>query len=129
MDLMWTCPTCGVVVPMKKDEFPIKCRCGNVGELEEASEKDDRKMRGPSCGVMGLNFAKATLKDIAHGFKRITEDQYNSRINTCRDCKFSYNINGEPHRCLHRGCGCFLKLKAWRVSERCPEGYWEELSE
>jgi hypothetical protein len=43
------------------------------------------------------------------------------RMEICQACE---RFRPEDERCAHPGCGCYLRLKTWLVSERCPAGKW-----
>ena len=129
-NLLWECKYCHIKVPMKPNEFPIYCRCGNIGTLEEAGEFD------PSIWKKAKNFAKATVRDIKTGFKRLTQEQFDRRLEMCKGCSYVLMrdvkeagniIDKIVFRCRHKKCGCFLQVKAWRTSEQCPMNHWEKI--
>ena len=120
---------------MRSNEFPVHCRCGNLGVLEEAVPYN--KDKDPSLIEMGVNLIRATNKALKNKLRRVTKEQYEERLKICaKPCEFvtMQNIidkNGNiidrvPRRCRHKKCGCFLKTKAWLESEQCPMGYWNE---
>lgn len=133
--LLWICPYCQKRVPMRAEEFPLYCRCGNVGVAEEAvpfnSDKD------PSLLEMGVNLLKAGQRAVKKKFKRVSKEEYNRRLEICsKPCEFVIMrdvvdrsgklVDKIPSRCRHKKCGCFLKNKAWLESENCPMGYWDD---
>jgi len=134
-DLLWICSYCNKRVPMRVHEFPIHCRCGNVGVLEESIPYDIDK--DPTLLGMAGNLLKATLKAARIKFRRVVKEEYDRRIKICsKPCEFVIMrkvidkegkiIDSIPYRCRHKKCGCFLKTKAWLESEKCPMGYWNE---
>ena len=70
--LLWICPYCDKRVPMRLEEFPIYCRCGNVGAAEEAVPFD--KDKDPSLFQMGVNLLKAANKARQKKFKRVSKE-------------------------------------------------------
>lgn len=125
--VLWICNKCGLRVPTFK--FPVYCKCGNIGTIEEAIELTEENQKSlPSTARLAKNFAKATIKDIKHKFRRVSQEIYNKRLNICKHCPTNHVIkkNGQVYRCSHRNCGCFLSKKAWRESEKCPMGHWNE---
>lgn len=65
--------------------------------------------------------ATQALKDIAiSGGAKVTDEQYEARLQTCATCPAR---NGS--RCAL--CGCFVESKAAYTSQECPQGIWPKL--
>lgn len=50
----------------------------------------------------------------------VDQAEFDRRRSICEACP---NIDREQDRC--RVCACFLAVKPWTKSEKCPEGRWE----
>jgi hypothetical protein len=73
-------------------------------------------MSKPNIFQMIGNFAKASAKYAASGFKPVTEDQYVERLQACSTCP---HLKEENMTCGI--CGCYIEVKAgWQTSE-CPD--------
>lgn len=65
--MKWTCKTCGLVLSMTRDEFPVRCSCGTVDDgadcesvgLGDTIAKLTRRLGIKSCG--GCKQRQATL--------------------------------------------------------------------
>lgn len=75
----------------------------------------------PSWWRSGLNFAEAIARYVAAGCPNVTESQFRKRITTCAHCHMCRN-----QRCL--ACGCLIEPKAQMATEKCPGGYWPDLT-
>ena len=51
--------------------------------------------------------------------KRVTFDDYATRLNSCRECQY---MNKEKWTCDK--CGCYLVKKCKMSTEKCPIGKW-----
>ena len=51
--------------------------------------------------------------------KRVTFDDYVTRLNNCRGCQY---MNKEKWTC--NKCGCYLVKKCKMSTEKCPIGKW-----
>lgn len=85
---------------------------------------------------------KSLLKKITHaaksvaqtsvGLHRVSQEQYNARIQTCAQCPGGHVEfkNGKPFSCgpllgdKPKTCGCNIPSKARDIREDCPNGYW-----
>ena len=80
--------------------------------------------RLPSLLRLLYNYLKAKYKDWKNKGKRVTFEHYLYRLEKCKKCTDYKNED----RCTHPDCGCFLSIKAWYVSERCPDdNKWGEV--
>jgi len=67
------------------------------------------------------NFIKFIYIGIKSGFKTVSFEEYNNRLNMCMGCMF---LSPDGDRCTD--CGCWIKNKAkWKV-EDCPQGFWRK---
>jgi len=82
------------------------------------------KIKGPGIVKLAANLAKAITNHIKDGGKKVSQEEYQSRLEQCNNCQFLVK-----NRCRHMKCGCFITKKArWR-SEDCPIGRWPPLEE
>lgn len=70
--------------------------------------------------------ASASIKDsllvgARTGRFKVDEATQKSRLSFCQDCDY---YRPEDSRCSHPACGCYVRLKAWLYSQRCPAGKW-----
>lgn len=65
-----------------------------------------------------LRFIKAIWRYLLFG-KRVTFDDYATRLNSCRECQY---MNKEKWTCDK--CGCYLVKKCKMSTEKCPIGKW-----
>ena len=107
-----TCDQCDFTVAIPTNGFPFYCHCGNV------VHKDGEEP--PALTKRLKNFAKASVKHAANGFKRTPNDILETRKAECAKCEHN---NGKTCN----KCGCQLvgwpnKLE-W-ANESCPVGKW-----
>ena len=69
--------------------------------------------------TLAKNLGTSVVGHVIDGFKQVTEEEFNKRIDICKGCD---QYNSGQNRCNH--CGCFLKVKASWNSEKCPLGKW-----
>lgn len=107
----YRCKKLGFVVTTT--QLPIRCfLCGGIPKPPAM----------PGILEMAKNVTKAAVNFAMDGFKRVTEDQYNQRLEQCNKNECGQFVKG---RCAK--CGCFLIPKAWAHSEECPLGYWKKI--
>jgi hypothetical protein len=53
------------------------------------------------------------------GFKKVTDEDFQKRLDICKTCEYH---NANTNQC--NKCGCFLKIKASWNSEKCPIDKW-----
>lgn len=63
-------------------------------------------------------FVRAVVRHALDGFTNVSPEEYERRLNICRQCEFF-------DRMTCRRCGCFLAVKAHWASESCPEEKWQ----
>ena len=107
---LYRCKLYGFIIRSSTDYI----RCGMCKK-----DKED----GPSLIQMATNFTKAVIDQAKGGFKYVNKDEFKRRINICMEdkCGFYYP---KQVRCLHQECGCFLKIKCWWDTQKCPIGLW-----
>ena len=71
----------------------------------------------PSTTQQVKNLSKSIYDYAKSGFKNVTTEQYKDRLNICNKCEFL-----DDSRCTQ--CGCFIGVKAWIASEKCPIDKW-----
>jgi hypothetical protein len=132
-NLMWECERCGLMVPMQPKEFPIHCRCGELGTIEQAipltdenKNKRQNPNKMPSLPRLARNFGKALVESAKNRFRRVSKDIYDNRMRVCKKCPSDMVVlkDERPYRCSHESCGCFLVAKLLLESEECPEEHW-----
>ncbi len=84
---------------------------------EHGDGQKEKKL--PSKMQMAGNLAKAVVKHVGDGLKKVDLQQYQDRLNICNDCELRMK-----NRCTHESCGCLLDKKAWWASEECPLDKW-----
>lgn len=62
---------------------------------------------------------KAAFEHAKDGFKKVSDEEFENRMQICRGCEF---FDADSSRC--KNCGCFLKIKASWNSEKCPIDKW-----
>lgn len=65
------------------------------------------------------NFINSIVNHIQNGFKNVSEETKNSRLEICKSCEF---FNESLYQC--KQCGCFLKIKTSWATEKCPIDKW-----
>ena len=79
------------------------------------------KPKGPGLMKLAGNFAKAVANHVKDGARKVTQEEFEARLEKCNSCQFLQN-----NRCRHMKCVCFITKKArWR-SEKCPIDRWDE---
>lgn len=71
------------------------------------------------------NFGMAALAYATDGFKNVTEEEYQRRLEICKGCPL-VQIAGETMKCGACGCtlnGDILAKARWRTQE-CPQKKW-----
>jgi hypothetical protein len=67
------------------------------------------------------NALKAGVKFAASGFKLVSSEEHDRRLEICRaPCQF---WDPTQERCTK--CGCVDTWKAWLDSQKCPMDYWK----
>jgi hypothetical protein len=85
--------------------------------MHDAKIKQERQL--PSAGKMAGNLAKAVVKHVGDGLRKVDVKGYQDRLDICNECQLRVK-----NRCTHESCGCFLDKKAWWASEECPLDKW-----
>lgn len=50
---------------------------------------------------------------------KISEDERNARLDTCKSCEFYLSTTTQCKK-----CGCFMPLKTWLKNSSCPMDKW-----
>jgi hypothetical protein len=106
------------------EEGVLICRKCNR-EIKTKMSKDKVRRRcsinkPPGLVQKGLHFGKALVNHVADGAIKVTDEQWQARMNACGDCEHKYGNSCSI-------CGCGLSGKArWR-SEDCPINKWPKL--
>lgn len=83
-----------------------------------------------------LSHAAKSVTQTTFGLYRVSEEQYNARIQACASCPGGHVEfrNGKPFSCgpllgnKPKTCGCNIPSKARDMRENCPNGYWPPLN-
>ena len=118
------------------DEYETEMRNGPpaAGVFEEESPEQTvmdvavEQIR-PTWKELASSAAEAAKTLMTQGAKTVSEEEKTARLGFCSHCK---HLSREK-RCLHvrladgtveRGCGCYMPVKAWLKSMKCPTGRW-----
>lgn len=96
----------------------ISKRSVPVEELPGGKKHATRVNAG--IGKMAKGLVKAGAQAVRNG--RVTEEIYNERYDTCKNCPFFIE---DSKRCSE--CGCFMEAKAWIGGDPdmlCPKQKW-----
>lgn len=74
----------------------------------------------PSLLEQIASASAAGLRFLGNGLRIVSAKTREARLETCRGCS---QYNPGEKKCA--ACGCFVQVKTWMPSERCPLGYWE----
>lgn len=79
----------------------------------------------PSRARQAVNFAKAardTIREaVTTGRVMVETEEQLKRKAICLACE---TFNADKERCAHPDCGCYMKLKTWLTSQKCPVNKW-----
>ena len=79
--------------------------------------RSDAYLEQPALMNMVSSASKALAKFAATGFRRVTPDMHQARIDQCESCR-----HRQATSCTL--CGCYFSKKAWLPLEDCPIGKW-----
>lgn len=54
----------------------------------------------------------------------VTESVHDARVGACSGCPHCYKPSPDSLDWQCRKCTCFVEIKAWADTERCPEKRW-----
>lgn len=87
-----------------------------------------------ATGELIAQAGAALVRWVASGLKRVSEDDYERRMETCRACQHLslpprttlYQLVGmsQQEKTLCGLCGCDVRRKARLATENCPDGRW-----
>ncbi len=66
------------------------------------------------------NFLNSLWHHFLSGMKKVSDGEYQARLDECDLCKF--NIDGNCSK-----CGCIIAIKARWHTQKCPENKWPEV--
>jgi len=89
-------------------------------------QRNEQQSALPPTITMAKNLVKALVKHTQDGLRKVSVEQYTTRIATCNVCPIRLK-----NRCTHPKCGCFIDIKAWWASEDCPDepSRWPRLTD
>lgn len=100
----------------KTEEIPTACSfCQNTGCTGECRNNNQL----PPKKEMAQNLAKAAKDHAMSGFKTMSDEDVQARLDICGDCE---HYIPQSSRC--QLCGCFTKYKARLKSGGCPINKW-----
>ena len=88
---------------------------------QEKKPEPEKEQQSPSMIQKASNFAKASAKYAASGFKKVSVEVKEGRMAICKGCKF---MTGEEDDPTCNQCGCPLNIKTGWATESCPIGKW-----
>jgi len=87
---------------------------------KEKIDNEEHYVKPPSFFQMAKSFTKELATYVKNGAPNVTEEDYQARLDTCKECEF---LIEKTMRC--GSCGCLLEHKAkWKTSD-CPKKKWE----
>lgn len=75
----------------------------------------------PSLAKQAANALGSAARFVASGGATVSQEEFDRRRAICLACPSKRYVAAED-RC--EACGCYLAIKPWGKSERCPEGHW-----
>jgi hypothetical protein len=88
---------------------------------DDPVDEDPSAPAGPGLLRRAMNFGKAVVRHVADGGAKVSDEVYEKRLSTCRQCDL---CDKSRMVCAHSSCGCFLIIKARWQSESCPLQKW-----
>lgn len=90
----------------------------NYGLMVLSKSQDDQP-KVPWLGKQAVNYAVSSAKWAAQGFPKVSEEQFDARMNACALCTLlTYSEADQCHKCSE--CGCPIADKALRATDDCP---------
>ena len=65
------------------------------------------------------NFVNSVYNHAMNGFQKVSPEKKQYRLDICKTCEF---FNENSYQCEQ--CGCFLEIKTFWASEKCPIDKW-----
>jgi hypothetical protein len=113
------------IITVLPENLPITCMVCDNSEIDNSLEinNDSQNNQENAKRVMSIkqqikNFTSSIINYTKSGFKNVTTEEYKERINVCNNCEYLDKNN----RCSE--CGCFVAVKNWMESEKCPKNKW-----
>lgn len=66
------------------------------------------------------NFSNSIHNYINSGFKNVSKETKNKRLNICSSCEYYNSIFSQCSQ-----CGCLLEIKTTWATEKCPLDKWD----
>ena len=113
----------------KKSKFDelLENHDSSQGSCSENDPCGDPNYKMPSISEQAKSFARDMLGQGKRFIKgkeiRVSKDIFDERISTCEDCELGIRTLGKL-RC--QDCGCFMDVKAWLRSSKCPLNKWRD---
>jgi hypothetical protein len=102
------------------DAFVREGYRGIVREIAAAEVWPPEPPAYPPLATQAANLLGAAARFVGSGCATVDQAEFDRRRAVCSACP---NLDAESDRC--RVCACFLAVKPWMKTERCPEGRWE----
>lgn len=93
-------------------------KCGACGTFQRSNRKTTK-----TIAEKGVNLSKSVVKHGLNGFKNVSKEAQQRRLDICRGCEL---YNAENTSCNE--CGCYLNVKTSWASESCPLNKWGQES-
>lgn len=87
-----------------------------------AQNKAIEVMNNPDIKTMASGFAESVKIIAKSGFKTVDVNEYNKRIDFCKQCEHLMPSNKDRLRCSI--CGCYMIVKAKFKEMHCPVKLW-----
>ena len=109
--------------PAKKQLEAINNTKKNLDSAREKAveQQSEPEQQPPSMVQKASNFARASAKYAASGFKKVSAEVKEGRMAICKGCQF---MVGEEDNPACNKCGCPLNVKTEWATESCPMGKW-----
>ncbi len=100
-----------------------ECIVSQDGDDITVDESHPKYPRPLTVAKKAVNFAKSSVKHIATGMKRCSQEEVNRRFAICQGCEFL-----KDGACMKCGCPVvrekkFISKLSW-ANESCPIGKW-----
>ena len=108
--------------PAKKQLEAINAKKNlNSARQKAVEQKPEPEQQPPSMMQKASNFARASAKYAASGFKKVSAEVKEGRMAICKGCQFMVGEEDDP---TCNKCGCPLNVKTEWATESCPIGKW-----
>lgn len=99
----------------------------------EAAKRAEVEKNAPNIIRQGINYSVASVKHVAAGSPKASDEDVNKRFAICQSnqCGYYKVLKDSNGQCLHPSCGCPLKPvgingnnKLRWADQKCPVGMW-----